>query len=374
MRTHLSGWRITGASLLALCASSAWCQTPSTPYEQSMKQQPVVAIGAGSREQLVPRQLPRRGLASRGAAAGRRLASRHQSAGTREAAAGKGASGAAGNPDAGAYEGLVTSDAPTAPPRGGPAKAPPDIGGVRLGMSPQEVRATLAKRYPGRKIDANKYQLYLPNAGPTPVAEVLESVSIGLNELVHPEDQIRILFTPPPRKPVVWAITRNLIRQNLNRPNTLASLRGKYGHESLADDGTYNAASNDTQVNSMSWIFDRQGRVVALPAGGPQSVDACRQRANGQSMFTYDSVLKAGHTEAQLASDLAISPWCSTSGIIVRADISPRGPIVQTLTVVAIDNPTVESAMHTEAEWLRKLTAARTQQAIDASKQSKPNL
>jgi len=42
--------------------------------------------------------------------------------------------------------------------------------------------------------------------------------------------------------------------------------------------------------------------------------------------------------------------------------------------VQALDNPTVESAMHAEALWLRKLSAARSQQAIDASKQAKPNL
>jgi hypothetical protein len=39
MRTHLSGWLTAGASLFAIVASSAWCQTPETPYERSMKQQ-----------------------------------------------------------------------------------------------------------------------------------------------------------------------------------------------------------------------------------------------------------------------------------------------------------------------------------------------
>jgi hypothetical protein len=275
-----------------------------------------------------------------------------------------------------ADEGLVTSDAPSALPVRGLEKAPPDIGGIRLGMSPEEAHAALLKRYPGRKIDVTKYEVYTPNAGGTPAAEVLESFSIGFNELVTPEDRIRLMFTPPPGKPVVWSVTRYLFKQRIYRANALSSLREKYGRESFAgrEDGTGNAATDESEVKSMTWIFNGQGHPGAPPpSGGVQTADRCRQRANGQSMFTFDNILQPGHSEAQMASDLAISPWCSSSGIIVGADIPP-GPIVGTLMVQAIDNPTVESAMRAEGEWLRKLAAARTQQAIDASKQSKPNL
>jgi hypothetical protein len=281
-----------------------------------------------------------------------------------------------GAPAAGAYEGLVTSDAPSTPPVRGLEKAPPDIGGIRLGMSPEEAHSALLKRYPGRKIDVNQYEIYTPNAGGTPAAKVLESFSIGFNELVTPEDRIHVMFTPPPGKPVVWSVTRNLFKQNIYRANALASLREKYGRESLArrGDGTDNRATDDSEVKSMTWIFDRQGHPGATPpGGGVDALNACQQRANGQSMFTYDNILRAGHNEAQMASDLAISPWCSSSGIIVWADIPP-GPIIGTLMVQAIDNPTVESAMRAEGEWLRKLAAARAQQAIDASKKSKPDL
>ena len=91
--------------------------------------------------------------------------------------------GAPGEPAAGAYESLVTSDAPSALPGRGLEKAPPDIGGVRLGMSPEEVHAVLSKRYPGRKIDVTKYDLYISTAVGPPVGQVLESFSMGLNEL-----------------------------------------------------------------------------------------------------------------------------------------------------------------------------------------------
>ena len=277
-----------------------------------------------------------------------------------------------GTPAAGAYEDLVTSDAPSTQPVHGLEKAPPDIGGVRLGMSPEEAHAALLKRYPGRKIDVTKYDLYLSTVRGPPVGEVLESFSVGLNELVTPDDRIRVVFTPPPGKPVVWSVTRNLRRQNSYRANALASLREKYGRESFADDGTDNAARDDSGVKSMIWIFDRQGHPAAAPpAAGARTVDSCRQRADGQSLFTFDSVVPAGHSEAEV--NFAFSPWCSASGIIMRADIGLY-PIVQDLMVQAVDEPTVESAMHAEAHWLRKLEAARAQQKIDASKQSKPDL
>lgn len=109
-----------------------------------------------------------------------------------------------------------------------------------------------------------------------------------------------------------------------------------------------------------------------LSGGGRQIGDGCLHRASGQSMFTYDGILRAGHTEAQMASDLALSPWCSTSGSIAKADIPPS-PSVETLTVHALDNPWVESAIRAEGEWLGKLAAARAQREIDASKQPKPN-
>ena len=191
--------------------------------------------------------------------------------------AGNRAGGAPGEPAAGAYEGLVTSDAPSAPPVRGLEKAPPDIGGVRLGMSPEEVRAALSKRYPGRKIDVNQMDVYAPNGGSTPVGKFLEDVSIGLNQLVAPEDQIKVMFTPPPGKPVVWAVQRNLNNQKIYQANVLASLREKYGRESLTgrQDGTLNAATDDSEVRTMTWIFDRQGHPVPPPAGGANTLYGC---------------------------------------------------------------------------------------------------
>jgi hypothetical protein len=69
-------------------------------------------------------------------------------------------------------------------------------------------------------------------------------------------------------------------------------------------------------------------------------------------------------------------PWCSSSGVMGRAEIGAAGgaPIVESLVVQALDNPTVESAMRAEAHWLRGIASARSQHEIDASKQSKPNL
>jgi hypothetical protein len=91
-------------------------------------------------------------------------------------------------------------------------------------------------------------------------------------------------------------------------------------------------------------------------------------------MFTFDSVVLPGHSEAE--DIFTINPWCSSSGVMVRAEIGAAGgaPIVESLVVQALDNPTVESAMRAEAHLLHGIATARAKHEIDASKQSKPNL
>ena len=278
------------------------------------------------------------------------------------------AGGAPGEPAAGAYEGLVTSDAPSAPPVRGPGKAPPDIGGVRLGMSPEEVRAALSKRYPGSKIDVQKLTADVRSSSPPP--EWVESVSIGLNQLVAPDDQIQVMFTPPPGKQVVWAVQRTLSKQKIYQANVLAGLREKYGRESLTgkQDGTLNAATDDSEVRTMTWIFDRQGHPALPPAGGANTVYGCWR---GNTRVSWTDIASRGL--AQWEKELSAWPWCSSSGILVEANIN-GAPIAESLFVKAVDNPTAESAMRAEGEWLSKLAAAAAQREIDASKQSKPNL
>jgi hypothetical protein len=81
-------------------------------------------------------------------------------------------------------------------------------------------------------------------------------------------DQVTVDVTLPPNKQAVWRVIRDHFFANKGIPKTtlLASLRQKYGKESLTNVSQGKPAADDSHIQTILWLFDEQGRPAPLPS------------------------------------------------------------------------------------------------------------
>jgi len=128
----------------------------------------------------------------------------------------------------------------------------PDVAGVHVGMTLDQAKAAFQK------------------ASPTPVTAVdrgygrrnsLRSINLLLTNSADNNNTMQLSITPPPSPPIVWRV-RDATQSNVNRNVLIASLRQKYGKETVAVRGN-NVVINDDLIVDMWWVMDEQGNLMS---------------------------------------------------------------------------------------------------------------
>jgi hypothetical protein len=239
-----------------------------------------------------------------------------------------------------------------------PAKLP-DVVGVHLGMAPAEAIAIMRKAYP-----ANFRVLVQPGSGPDgkPVAGTFDFFNIS-DPSTAESPLAFISFTAPPEKQVVWRVVRDSRRINVNRETLLATVREKYGKEtvSLVSSGMGSkATTDDTQIADMFWLFDEHGARVPLPAPTVGSVAMCPGTGGDIEMPTDDADLLRRYPG-----------WCATF-VGVHVTIPDPRPIVSSVMTEIVDLPLAMRTAHASIVWQRGLAEKQHQEELERSKKVKP--
>lgn len=146
----------------------------------------------------------------------------------------------------------------------------PDILGIQLGMPVRGAYAKLQAQIPKNKIQVMSENL------PTIDKPIIKSFSSAPAETIMmgmEADQVAVDVTLPPNKQAVWRVKRQHYFANKGIPKTtlLASLREKYGKETLTNVPQGKPATDDSKIQNLLWLFDEQGRPAPLPSSSGSS-------------------------------------------------------------------------------------------------------
>jgi hypothetical protein len=239
-----------------------------------------------------------------------------------------------------------------------PAKLP-DVVGVHLGMAPPEAMQIMRKAYP-----ANYRVLAQPatDMNGKPIAGAFDFFNIS--DPATAESPLGyISFTAPPEKQVVWRVARETRRMHVNRETLLATLREKYGKEtvSLVSSGMGSKiTTDDSQIADMFWLFDEHGGRVPLPPPTVGSVAVCPSRFGDIEMPTDDADLTRRYPG-----------WCA-SFVGVHVAIPDPRQIVESVSTEMIDLPLAMRTAHASIVWQRALAEKAHQEELERSKKAKP--
>jgi hypothetical protein len=256
----------------------------------------------------------------------------------------------------------------------------PDILGVQLGMPARDAHAKLQAQIPKNKIQVMSDNL------PTidkPVIKTFSSAPAEPIMMGKEGDQVSVDVTLPPNKQAVWRVVRQHYFANKGIPKTtlLASLREKYGKETLTNVGQVKPATNDSQIQTLLWLFDEQGRPAPLPSnsekGGPRhnnasTLTSCNNL--GDSVYlglveVYSNLYKGVNFE---------NDWCYSSynAVFVGAVQSSDTPeLYSQMRMVAVSLPLALRASEATSKWKKDIAEGQHKQDIEKAKQQeKPKL
>jgi hypothetical protein len=246
-----------------------------------------------------------------------------------------------------------------------PAKLP-DIVGIRLGMPLKEAIAVLQSAYPKDKLMIDPLRL------PMYSQQIINQVSIGFDPLPSPTEEITTSATSPLEHQVIYRVRRMLGRQHIYRDNLIASLREKYGKETVMSDGA--GPTDPAHATEMMWLLDGQGHPVALPSSTDalymvhQCVGTLAGGGPNDSTFAANNITSEASRKA-----MAEGGWCNSSIVAVVANFTME-PILTNVNVTITDIPAVTRAARAEVAALDDYARHRQQQALDDAKKQKPVL
>jgi hypothetical protein len=260
------------------------------------------------------------------------------------------------------------------------AEGLPDILGVQLGMPARDAYAKLQAEIPKNKVEVASEQL------PTldkPVIRSLSSAPAQAISIGMEGDQVSVDVTLPPNKQAVWRVTRQHYFANKGIPKTtlLASLREKYGKETVANFNQNKPAADDSQIQTLLWLFDEQGRPASLPSkpekGGP---GLANQNTLASCMALQDNVqLALVEVYANLYKGKnPQSDWCygSYTAVFVGATQASDTPeLYSQMRVVVVSLPLALRASEATLKWKTDLAEGQHKQDVQkAQQQEKPKL
>jgi hypothetical protein len=157
---------------------------------------------------------------------------------------------------------------PAAPAGGIDPSKLPDIQGIHLGMTAQEMLPKLKTLYPGPGTGTSVpgvYQVkvqYL-HAPDTPwIGQIVANFNPCEKLSLNCSDQLYVTFSAPPSKEVAVYLKRSLTSQNGKFPTAdtiIAGLKQKYGANPVMLD-----------ANTLAWGFDENGQPLTPGPGKPQ--------------------------------------------------------------------------------------------------------
>jgi hypothetical protein len=239
------------------------------------------------------------------------------------------------------------------------AAAMPDILRIALGMSVREAYAKLQADLP-----KNKLQVGTTNF-PTIEKPVIASFSSVPQQAIMQGDEgdsVNVYVTLPPNKQAVWNVqrTHSFPDKGIAKATLLASLREKYGKETVAWIVTGTPTTDDSKVTALVWLFDEEGRPGALPSS--MRIDDC----------AWDSTL----VQSSLPS-YAVRNWCHTSFIAVMAQFSTSmtPELYSQMTATMVNLPFGLRAGDATVNWKKETAEGAHKRDLEKRKQQeKPKL
>jgi len=231
----------------------------------------------------------------------------------------------------------------------------PDVVGVRLGMSEQQALQILHGQYPRGRFQE------IPAGGIFPTNP---KADYGFNIL--PTDVIAtdvvVSLTAPPSRQVVWRVARFTRRIHANHANVLATLREKYGKESLAGLGNGTITTDDRLIGQLLWVFDEHGGRASMPA--PQTFGSSTMTGIpcGDIVSDIGPRIKMEETKSQ--------DWCNSIVAIV-VTIDPSEIVENTITNM-VDMKLATRTANAYLAWKHDADAKARAAEIAKSKQNKP--
>jgi hypothetical protein len=264
-------------------------------------------------------------------------------------------------------KGAAAVQVPAAPEGGIDASKMPDIVGVHLGMSPQEVLAKLKPLYPVTHIGDLGLNLGYAKFGHAPGSPWIQTINghadpCGNNQC---SDVMNVVFNGPPNKQGVIGIDRAMgFPQGKNpTPDTVkAALLQKYGPNPVM-----------VQPTMLGWVFDEQGRpmtpanakslvqcagtVTSGAAGGPTPTNAAPE---------YGLTGTRPLTPADVA-DLMRNP-CRV-GVYVLASLNVAGQVVNSFSVKISENSEATRDVIAQQQYLDGVASGQQQQQLKKAQQ-----
>jgi len=243
----------------------------------------------------------------------------------------------------------------------------PDVLGVQLGMPVRDAHAKLQAALPTHKIQVMSDTL------PTIDKPVIKSFSSAPEQQIMmgmEGDQVTVNVTLPPNKQAVWRVARQHWFANKGIPKTtlLASLREKYGKETLTNYNQNKPATDDSQIQNLLWLFDEQGRPTPLPSKA--QLITC--------MGLEDSELGIIEVYANLYKGKdSMNDWCYSSYnvLVVGAVQSETPELYSQMRVVAASLAIALHASEATSKWKKDIAEGQHKQDIEKAKQQeKPKL
>jgi len=243
----------------------------------------------------------------------------------------------------------------------------PDVLGIRLGMPLKDARAQLQAQLPKNSLSERSDNL--------PTIDKPVVYSFNLQPTGDEWDRVTVDVTMPPGDQVVWRVTRlyRLPGKGIPKATLLASLREKYGKETLTNFNRPKPAANDSEIAGLLWLFDEQGHPAALstiPGGNP------RQTVNDCSDFGVDAGPGDAYVTLYKGKD-PIKDWCYDHYVAVVALVSESDPpeLYRELDIEVVSKPMSAHSALATAKWKKDIAEGQHKQDLEkAAQQAKPKL
>jgi hypothetical protein len=241
------------------------------------------------------------------------------------------------------------------------AEAMPDILGIQLGMPVKEAYAKLQADLPKNKLQVGSTNL------PTIDKPIIASISSAPQATIGmgmEADIVKVYVTLPPNKQAVWKVEREHFfpDKGIARASLLASLREKYGKETVAWIAAGVPTTDDSKVMWLVWTFDEQGR-PSVPPSNTRLMDCTN--------YGDQNIV-----ERSLPSSV-VRNWCHTSYVGVSAAFSTSATpeLYERMLVTTVDVPMMLRAADATAKWKNDIAEGAHKRDIEKGKQQeKPKL
>jgi hypothetical protein len=248
-----------------------------------------------------------------------------------------------------------------------PARAAPDwdIVGIRLGMSPEQVRAALSEHAPKAEVSESRQQFtFNDGVGQQQLPDFLGSITARLgaatSALAHPgssgdAETLEVMFSAPPMQQRVIRVIRTLVLQDNPPPmeRALASVTQKYGEPPKIREANYGRGL------VARWV--EPGKTVCGDTA-PTSQDAWQappvDNAPG-GLSQYD----AWHRRKLAPADAS---HCSAALVVNLVTRAPGEPLVREMKLVMTDPGYAVPAMRATAQQLAELQAKARKARMDS--------